>query len=56
MDALANQDAALGFICKPWNSDTVLASVKFAEQVMAGRPLASDLPVPSGLELFNRPN
>ena len=44
-------DAALGFICKPYNPQDVLASIEVAKSIMAGQSPAG---VPSALELFDR--
>lgn len=49
--ARANQDAALGLLGKPYDLDTVLASVEIAKEVIDGRNPPPP-PVPRGLELF----
>lgn len=52
--AHANQDAALGYIDKPYTPETVVASIEVAKVVLGGGHLAPP-EVPRGLELFEKP-
>lgn len=48
-EARANKDAALGYLAKPWEASTLLASIAAVQQIMRG-----EVPrrIPPGLELF----
>ena len=51
MEARRNQDAALGYIGKPYSSETVLGSVAAAEALLHGQAPPR---IPQGLELFKK--
>lgn len=51
VEARQHREVALGYISKPYNVKTVLASVEVARDIMEGREPAR---CPSGLELFGK--
>jgi len=52
LEAYANRDVALGYIGKPYSPETVVASIKVAERIIAHQPAPE---VPPELELFEKP-
>jgi DNA-binding response OmpR family regulator len=50
VEAREHRDLALGYICKPYQPSTVLASVEVARSLGEGKKPAA---IPPGLELFN---
>lgn len=51
-EAHANQDAAIGYISKPYAPETVLAGVEVAEHLIEGTPVPE---IPAQLEFFRSP-
>lgn len=52
-DAIANQDAAYGFIGKPFDSKTVVEAIRVMRRIKAGHAVCF-AKLPSGFELFPR--
>jgi DNA-binding response OmpR family regulator len=50
MEARQARDVALGYICKPYEAETVLGSIEVAREIMSGRQPRS---IPPGFELFS---
>lgn len=49
-EARAHRDVALGYLGKPYDAQTLLASVEIARQIIEGEERN---PVPNSLELFD---
>lgn len=50
-EARTNRDAALGYLAKPWEAPTLLASIAAVQQIIEGRVPRC---LPPGLELFRQ--